>query len=806
MTSFIKFIKSNKVQIKQRSYTSMRYKILLILFIITTALSIHAFDYIEYYFRIPYSHKSTIVEVNKHCSVDNFDEKYIYAYANPQQFVDISQKYEMLQLLINPSKSMELPLASTLNEMRNWDSYPDYPTYIAMMEQFSLQYPNLCTIENIGTSVDNRDILVAKISNNVALDEAQPKFFYTGQMHGDELVCYVLFLRLIDYLLINYEVDPEITEILNTTQIYINPLSNPDGLYTNNDNTILGATRYNANGVDLNRNFPTPTGIDHPDGNSWQPETIAMMDFATQHKFVMSANTHSGAVVVNYPWDIWQRRHPDDNWFQYVCRMYADSVQENAPYPYMTDFDNGITNGYDWYSTTGSRQDWFTYFNQTREITLELSFDKILPTNQLQAHWDYNYQAMIKWLREVNYGVKGVISNEVGEPLVAKIEILNHDLASDKSYVFSSELHGDYYRPLSPGTYAVRISAEGYEAQTIEDVTVENSRSVEVNATLMNSTLTSFSGSVYTNETMPVAGATVILTDFLTYETTTDASGFFNIATIYSGMYDLRINAEGYQPYTSTIYVSEETGPVNINLNESYAESFEHSLPGEWFSTTSRSWFRDGNNAYDGNYSLRSGNISGNQTSNIIVESNFNSEGTISFYYKVSSEVGYDFLRFYINDQLQEAWSGEIDWSYAEFATPTGNNSYKWEYKKDRYVNGGLDSAWIDYVLIPQSTDNADWEIVNEVKHQLSCYPNPFNPELNLSFYQTEKSPVEQIDIYNLKGQKIKQINDISKTSGFQTIVWDGKDNSNKSVASGIYFIKMKSEAITATQKVVLLK
>lgn len=784
----------------------MRHKILLVLFTITTALSSHAYDYIEYYFKIPYSHKSTITEVNKYCSVDNFDEKYIYGYANPQQFINISQKYESLQLLINPSKSRELPVASSIDEMRNWDSYPDYPTYIAMMEQFALDYPNLCAVENIGTSVDNREILVAKISNNVAFDEAQPKFFYSGQMHGDELVCYVLLLRLIDYLLVNYTVDPEITEILNTTQIYVNPLANPDGLYTTNNYTITGATRYNANGVDLNRNFPTPTGIEHPDNNNWQPETIAMMEFAAQHRFVMSANTHSGAVVVNYPWDIWQRRHPDDSWLQYVCRMYADSVQEIAPSPYMTDFDNGITNGYDWYSTAGSRQDWFTFFNHTREITLELSFDKILSATQLEAHWDYNYQAMIKWLQEINYGIRGVISDETGEPLVAKIEVLNHDLERDRSYVFSSELHGDYYRPLSPGTYALRISAEGYEAQIIEDITIENNSSVEVNATLANSTLTSFSGSVYTNETIPVAGASVTLTDFSTYEATTDASGFFNIATIYSGVYNLRINAEGYQPYTGTIYVSEETAPVSFNLNISYAESFEHSLPDEWFSTTVRSWFRDGNNAYDGNYSLKSGNISGNQTSNILVESNLNTESTISFYYKVSSEAGYDFLRFYINDQLQETWSGEIDWSYAEFATPAGNNSYKWEYKKDRYVNSGSDSAWIDYVLIPQPTDNADWEIVNEVTHQLSCYPNPFNPELNISFYQIERSPIEQITIYNLKGQKIKQINEISTTLGLQTIVWDGKDKHNKSVASGIYFIKIKSEVSTETQKVILLK
>lgn len=785
----------------------MKHKILVLLFIMTLALSIHAFDYVEYYFKIPYTSKTTINEINKLCSVDKFDAEFVYAYANPKQFIRVSQEYEALELLTNPSKTIDIPTASSIDEMREWDSYPNYSTYIAMMEQFAIDYPNLCSVESIGTSVDNREILVAKISDNVTVDEAEPKLFYTGQMHGDEIVCYVLFLRLIDYLLVNYETDPEIAEIVNNTQIYINPLSNPDGLYTNNDNTINGATRYNANGVDLNRNYPTPTGVDHPDNESWQPETIIMMNYADQHNFVFSSNTHSGAEVVNYPWDTWQRRHPDNNWFHYISRMYADTVHENAPNSYMTDFENGITNGYDWYSVLGGRQDWFTYYKQTREITLELSLQKILPTSQLNNHWNYNYQSMIEWIRQVNYGIQGVVTDALGEPLVAKIEILDHDSEQDKSYVFSSELHGDYYRPLFAGVYDLKVSCEGYETQIIEDVAVENDASLEVNVTLASTTLTSFSGFVYTDEATPLSGVEVTLTDFTVFAATTDETGYFMIDNIFTGNYNLRVYKEGFEPYTGFIDISEEGNTMDFNLNISYAESFESLLPDEWYSTTSRSWFRDGNNAYDGSYSLKSGNISGNQTSNILVESNVATESIISFYYKVSSEAGYDLFKFYINGQLKGSWSGEVDWTYVEYTTNPGLNTYKWEYNKDIYTSDGSDAAWIDYVSLPQTiTNNSDLDLVTAVDHQLSCYPNPFNPELNISFYQSAQNPISEISIYNLKGQKVKHFANILTSEGHQTVVWDGRDINKKSVASGIYFIKTKSEDMTTTHKVILMK
>ncbi|MBI9030597.1 carboxypeptidase regulatory-like domain-containing protein [bacterium] len=782
----------------------MKNKILLIIvLLLATINSVFAQKYVEYYFRVPFESIKKVNHINEICSVDKFDDHYVYGYANPKQFTQVTFAYPDYELLTNPSREMPIPVARSKEEMREWDSYPSYSTYVSMMQDFAIDYPNLCSVESIGTSVDNREILVAKLSVNPNIDEAEPKFFYSGQMHGDEIVCSILFLRLIDYLLENYGVDPEITQLLNTTQIYINPLSNPDGLYTSNDETINGATRYNANGVDLNRNYPGVNGDPNPDDNPVQVENIAMMNFAQDHRFTMSANSHSGAVVVNYPWDTWPRLHPDDNWYQHVSRIYADTVQENAPSPYMTDFDDGITNGFAWYIAIGTRQDWFNYFRNCREITLELSFNKTVPASQLNAHWDYNYEAMIEWLKHVHYGINGTITDASGSPLQAKIEILDHE--QDNSFIYSSPLHGDYYRPIFAGEYSIKVSAEGYETQIIDNIVVENNVGTEVNLVLNQALITSIEGYVFDSNSNPLNNASITLSGTSIHEATSNNTGYFEINNVFSGHYTVAVSALGYQTQIQNIVLSAENDPFNFYLNESTAISFETELTPEWIATTSSEWNRSNDQAYDGIYSLKSGSIGNNSSSGVQVELN-NESSVISFYYKVSSEEDYDFLHFYINDNLIDSWSGEVDWTYAEYQVNSGSNTFKWVYEKDGYVQNGSDCAWIDYVQLPTPTSNEFNENVNQHIEILDCYPNPFNPEVNIRFYQSLSNPITKISIYNLKGQIVSELNNLSNENGYQTVVWNGKNSANQDVSSGIYFVLVDNGLIQKTKKIVLMK
>ena len=151
-------------------------------------------------------------------------------------------------------------------------------------------------------------------------------------MHGDELVGYVLSLRLIDFILSNYGSDPEIDRIVDELEIWINPLANPDGAYFPNKNTSVdSARRTNINGTDLNRNFPEVPDANPEDLSSVEPENIHMIRFLEKHRFNLSANMHSGAEVVNYPWDYDSLLHPDDDWYRFISREYADGVHAVEP-------------------------------------------------------------------------------------------------------------------------------------------------------------------------------------------------------------------------------------------------------------------------------------------------------------------------------------------------------------------------------------------------------------------------------------------------------------------------------------------
>ena len=93
--------------------------------------------------------------------------------------------------------------------------------------------------------------------------------------------------------------------------------------------------------------------------------------------------------------------------------------------------------------------------------------------------------------------------------------------------------------------------------------------------------------------------------------------------------------------------------------------------------------------------------ITHNQTSELILNADVLAAGTISFYRKVSSESGYDYLKFFIDGSLQEQWAGEVAWSEVSYPVTAGNQTFKWEYYKDTYVSLGLDCAWIDYIIFP---------------------------------------------------------------------------------------------------------
>ena len=297
-------------------------------------------------------------------------------------------------------------------------------------------------------------------------------------MHGDEQTGFVMLLHLIDYLLNNYTTDPQAQHIMDNVDLWICPVENPDGMYARSDNSMggsswsgSGSTRANAHGVDLNRNYPE---VGQPAKN-YEPEIQGMIDFASQHHFVMSANLHGGAELYNFPWDYWttnQVPHADESWWWLMGRAFADTCHEYGSNGYFTEEYDGVTPGGDWYVIDGSRQDYMNYYQHCREVTLEISEDKSPSGSQLPQFWTSLKHSLLNYIEECLNGFNGTVTDSVtGEPLEALVFIQNHDI--NYSEVYSHLPEGKYYRPIKAGTYTVTYSAEGYVSKTVQVTTTD---------------------------------------------------------------------------------------------------------------------------------------------------------------------------------------------------------------------------------------------------------------------------------------------------------------------------------------------
>lgn len=417
---------------------------------------------------IPYTSRKDLDFLSRNVSVASVKDGIISVSLSPltvEWF--INQKFNYKIYLRKSVRSIES--AGSVNQALKWDTWPTYLQYDSIMRSFVTLYPSLCRLDTIGTSNYGKLILALKISDNVASKEDEPKVFYSSTIHGDEPAGFVLMLRLCDYLLRNYQTSGRIKTLVNNLEIWINPISNPDGTYRTG-NSIISPVRFNSNGYDLNRNFPDPLKP-YSLSNIQQKETHLMIDFLRVHRFVISANFHSGAEVVNYPWDRWAAPHPDDSWFYGISRAYADTVHKYSGPVYMNDLMNGVTQGFDWYPVYGGRQDFVTWELQGREVTIELNDPKDIPPSQLPLLWEYNYRSLIQYLENALYGIQGKVENVKDlKPVPAKVFIKGHD--ADSSHVYSDTITGSFVRLISPGIWDLSFSATGFRDTTVKSVVV----------------------------------------------------------------------------------------------------------------------------------------------------------------------------------------------------------------------------------------------------------------------------------------------------------------------------------------------
>ena len=215
------------------------------------------------------------------------------------------------------------------------------------------------------------------------------------------------------------------------------------------------------------------------------------------------------------------------------------------------------------------------------------------------------------------------------------------------------------------------------------------------------------SGRVLTSSGSPVSGATVTaLRNGNTVSTTTSNDrGIYAFRLAPGNSYTVQASKNGSTGNaTATLSTSSrnEWG-VNVTLSSSptptpgtVAQALDCSSL-SWSLSGSPAWYHQTSETHDGSDALRSGAISANGSTS--VRTTVSTAGTIEFWYKVSSEIGFDFLLFKIDGVTFLSASGSEGWTKFSKVLPAGGHTLEWTYVKDGGVNSGSDCAWLDQVV-----------------------------------------------------------------------------------------------------------
>jgi len=140
-----------------------------------------------------------------------------------------------------------------------------------------------------------------------------------------------------------------------------------------------------------------------------------------------------------------------------------------------------------------------------------------------------------------------------------------------------------------------------------------------------------------------------------------------------------------------------------------------------------------------------------------------------------------------------------------------GNANYSVTIRKqlfeDKLVQIAVEADNLDMgtiVILPDTSSEAD--ITKPIITALKAnFPNPFNPTTTIAFQMAHQGRVV-IDVYNIKGQRVKSLVDAVYGNGEHKVVWNGSDDNGHDVSSGIYFYRMSCEGYVGVKKMVMVK
>lgn len=348
--------------------------------------------------------------------------------------------------------------------------YPDYAGVISSLDSIHKANDSITRRESAGTSVSGRAITALVITDDPSSFEDEPSVRLCGGIHGNEYISCELLLMLAEYLTDEYHNNNTVVKnLVDNRSITIVPLLNPDGWENN--------SRYNSNGVDLNRNYSVnwTGGSYHGEYAFSEKESSTFSAYCLERNFHLSATFHAGSVVVNMPFD-YGGLPLEKSLVQSLACVYSTSGTYLSTPGMLTDTDvsQGTIWGTEWYVVNGSLQDWSYAATGCMDLTIEVAETSPETQGDIDEYFQYNRESMLAYIDAAGRGVSGHVKDGSGNS-VSGVKITLVSPAGD--IVVKTDAFGYYHRILLPGEYTLRFSATGYKTVD-EAVTVPDTGSV----------------------------------------------------------------------------------------------------------------------------------------------------------------------------------------------------------------------------------------------------------------------------------------------------------------------------------------
>ncbi|CAF0751962.1 unnamed protein product [Brachionus calyciflorus] len=359
--------------------------------------------------------------------------------------------------------------------------YHDYDALKALLETFQSSYSNISKLISIGKSAEHRDLFVFQITDQIdRVEPGEPSVKLIANTHGEEAVGRELLVNLIYYLLENYQKDEKVTSLIDSTNIYIMPTSNPDVFEKIKNKAFKCESDPSFKNVEFD--FPNRLNSNLTKENmfeSRESETVSLMNWILNNKFVLSGNLKQTVPIRS-------NLNEDLNIVEYLETSYLNSKPKSNEIISCSDV---LVN-----KTHGNMQEFNYFYSNTIEVNLNLVCCKYPPIDKLKFEWENNRNALINFLSRVHMGIKGFITDfsdskflhengVLGTPIqnaVITVEGYTHNV--------TSSINGDYWRPLLPNTYRITASAFGFKSETKIVQVIEN-HVTELNFTLSRENL-----------------------------------------------------------------------------------------------------------------------------------------------------------------------------------------------------------------------------------------------------------------------------------------------------------------------------